>query len=135
MMPPIQSSMFSHIGYDADAMTLTVRYHPSKKQLAAEQEGDLWVYRNYTVGLPAEQPEEGWGRWFLGNVKGKYEGERVIPHEDNQPHMTVSDSAPRCELCGHPSVIHSAIGACPIVNMETLEILGYKDFEEPEPGA
>ncbi len=75
MMHPIQSSMFSHVGWRDD--TLLVRYHPSKKQLAAEQPGDLWEYKNYTAGLPVEQPEEGWGRWFLGNIRGKYEGSKV----------------------------------------------------------
>ncbi len=81
MMLPITSSMFSHIGYDADSMTLTVRYHPSKKQLAAGVAGDLWEYKNYTAGLPVEPPEEGWGRWFLANIKGKYDGSKVPEYE------------------------------------------------------
>ncbi len=94
MMLPIQSSMFSHIGYDADSMTLTVRYHPSKKQVAAEQEGDLWVYKNYTLGLPVEPPlapDEGWGRWFLANIRGKYDGEKVIPTDNNYYEKLIDD--------------------------------------------
>lgn len=68
MMRPITSSMFSHIGYDADSMTLTVRY---------KKTGDVWVYKHYTRGIPEKKPDEGWGKWFNANVRGKYEGEKV----------------------------------------------------------
>ncbi len=85
MIHPITSSMFSHIGYDADSMTLTVRYHASQKQQAAGEQGDLWVYKHYAAGLPVEPPaapEEGWGRWFLANIRGRYEGVKMPTEEE-----------------------------------------------------
>ena len=83
MMLPIQSSMFSHIGWADD--TLTVQYHPSKKQREAGLPGDVWVYPNYVHGLPAEPPaapEKGWGRWFLANIKGRYDGAKMPTDEE-----------------------------------------------------
>jgi len=46
MLTPITSSMLSHIGYDAERLVLLVRFHPSKKQAAAAEPGDLWEYRD-----------------------------------------------------------------------------------------
>ncbi len=81
MILPIQSSMFSHIGYDADSMTLTVRYHPSKKQT----EGDLWTYAPVVsekwdeMQAVAKDPKQSLGKWFRANIAGQYEGKKIIP--------------------------------------------------------
>ncbi len=77
MMLPIQSSMFSHIGYDADSMTLTVRFNPTKKS----PDGDLYEYPNVVPEKWAEmQAAESAGKWFLANIKGQYEGKKVEPY-------------------------------------------------------
>ena len=84
MMLPIQSSMFSHIGWDND--TLYLRMLPTKKQAAQGELGDLWRYPNYVHGLPAEPPAapaEGWGKWWHGKIKGQYEGEKVTEASDD----------------------------------------------------
>ncbi len=91
MILPIQSSMFSHIGYDKPGMFLTVRYHPTKKQKEAGELGDVWQYRHYSNGLPSQQPEEGWGRWFLANIRGKYDGEKVIPTDNDYYEKLIDD--------------------------------------------
>ena len=77
-LTPITSSMFSHIGYDAETLTLLVRFHPSKKQIAAGEPGDLWSYAPFVSERWDEmQAAESAGKWFLANVKGKYEASRV----------------------------------------------------------
>jgi len=75
MMHPIDSSMLSEIGWADD--TLFVRFQPSKKQVMGELPGDLWKYKDYVHGIPNPAPEEGWGKWFLANIRGKYTGEKV----------------------------------------------------------
>lgn len=78
MMNPVKSSMFSHIGYDAETLTLLVRFHPSKKQIAAGEPGDLWSYAPFVSERWEEmQAAESVGKWFLANVRGKYEGKKV----------------------------------------------------------
>jgi hypothetical protein len=87
MLNPITSSMFSHIGYDAETLTLLARFHPSKKQIAAGEPGDLWSYAPVVSEKWDEaqaviaDPEGSIGKWFLANVKGKYEGARITDDE------------------------------------------------------
>lgn len=79
MLQPVNSSMFSHIGYDAERLVLLVRFHPSKKQAEAGEPGDLREYRNFIPEKWAEmQAAESVGKWFLANVKGKYDGRKVV---------------------------------------------------------
>ncbi len=81
-MTPIESSMFSAIGYDAETLTLYVEFKPSKKQAAAGESGDMWKYRDVIPDRWAEMcAAESVGKWFLANVKGKYTGEKVEPGE------------------------------------------------------
>ncbi len=84
-MLPIQSSMLSEIGWAED--TLTVRFKPTKKN----PEGELWQYKNYVHGLPDPAPEEGWGKWFLANIKGRYEGVKVIPTDNDYYEKLIDD--------------------------------------------
>jgi hypothetical protein len=82
-LQPVTSSMFSHIGYDAETLTLLVRFHPSKKQQAAGEPGDLWSYGPFVPERWEEMqaviadPEGSIGKWFLANVKGRYTGIRI----------------------------------------------------------
>ena len=84
-MTPVTSSMFLAIGYDADTLTLSVRYHPSKKQIAAGEAGDLWEYKHVIPERWAEamavlaDPEGSIGKWFLREIKGKYDASKVGP--------------------------------------------------------
>jgi hypothetical protein len=77
-MVPVESSMFSEIGYDADTLSLFVRFKPSKKQVAAGEKGDLWEYKHV---IPERWEEmckaESVGKYFLAEIKGKYTGEKV----------------------------------------------------------
>lgn len=107
VMLPITSSMLSHVGYDEPSLTLYVQFHPSKKQAAAGVAGDVWAYKNYIHGMP-ETPEEGWGRWFLANIKGRYEG-AVVERESSGPPITtieklqpILDDLPSCECGARP---------------------------------
>lgn len=111
-MQQVQSSMLSHIGYDAERMTLLVRFHPSKKQQAAGEHGDLWEYSPVVSEKWDEaqtviaDPEGSIGKWFLSTAKGKYDGKKM---ETDHPIATqeqvkwILDALPLCECGVRPS--------------------------------
>lgn len=67
---PVESHQIQAIGYDSEASTLGVRFHPGKKAREAGAQFSEYTYANITPEMfTAFQAAESKSRWFEANVK------------------------------------------------------------------
>ena len=67
-MIPVASSLIKAVGYDSEKEELHVQFH----------KGDEYVYRGVPQAIAMSfERSPSVGRYFLNNIKGKYEGVKV----------------------------------------------------------
>ena len=69
-MKAVKSSQLAAVGYSAAGKTLVVRFHPTKKQQEAKQDGSTYAYSNVAPGDAARLMEaESLGSHFIKVIK------------------------------------------------------------------
>lgn len=67
---PVKSSQIKSIGYDPISQTLEIEFQPSKKQVAAKEDGSIYQYSSVPPDLHAALLEaKSIGRFYITQIK------------------------------------------------------------------
>lgn len=67
---PVTSSQIKSIGYDPISQTLEIEFQPSKKQIAAKEDGSIYRYSSVSPELYAALLEaKSIGRFYITQIK------------------------------------------------------------------